>query len=726
MSASGSDGSGSATLAGGRPISMVADGACLVGTIENLRAGHAAKPMSDQALAKVRKDALTLLEDAIRAYDAGVASGEVGSGGSGRVAAGAPAPERCPTGLLYGRIQSGKTVAMITFTAAALDNGFRVVVVLTSDYLKLVEQTADRFGALAGPIIKHSQLSETWSADAAHVAAEVADHGLVVVCSKNQARLKTLIEFLHNVGAAGFPALILDDEADQATLDTTTAARAAGSPSAPTHASVIHRRTVRNPVPWEEGESIRERLPHHLFLQVTATPYALLLQNVDHELRPSFTRLLEPGDGYTGGEAFFDERHVDGGEPPVVFVDDNESHAIESGSEAPDGLKKAIAFFLVAAAAQSENMPSLRALGQNFLCHTSHRTSEHSRAAALIRDYLARISEDLRNGVPDGETLLRLEAAYEELRKTLPEPPPFGRLREAIRAKLVRREVITVNSMSNPAEFGRQLNFIIGGNILGRGLTIENLLVSYYIRKPKISQMDTVLQHARMFGYRATLMPYTRVFLPDSLAFRFHYIHVAEQRLRTQLATPDARSRVLVQTADGLRPTRMGVLDTGSLSAYEGGQQIYPIAPALDTASLGRNGRIEAEAKAAFGGTLRPSEFVEVPLEQLIRLMRLVPFDETEAGSWDPDALERLLRGIQTDYGNRGYVYYRRMERERKMLTTGAADGKKEVPQARAKKAPVLMLFRDSGKHLGGKEFWYPTIVLPENMRTQIFNLTHD
>jgi hypothetical protein len=67
-----------------------------------------------------------------------------------------------------------------------------------------------------------------------------------------------------------------------------------------------------------------------------------------------------------------------------------------------------------------------------------------------------------------------------------------------------------VNSANSPVDFGRQLNFIVGGNILGRGLTIDNLLVTYYLRRAKVSQMDTVLQHARMFGYRQPLMPYTR------------------------------------------------------------------------------------------------------------------------------------------------------------------------------------------------------------------------
>src|SRR5262245_44691058 len=183
----------SATIVGRPPVAMVADGACLRGTLENLAAGWGTKPLSEGSIAKARRDALGLLEDVLEAYEKNVARGEVGAGASGRAGEAAPINGRCPTGLLYGRIQSGKTVAMIAFTAAALDNGFRVAVVLTSDYVKLVEQTARRFGALWGPLVKDSTRVDTWERDAAHMKEQIAEHGLVVVCAKNQAHLAKLV-----------------------------------------------------------------------------------------------------------------------------------------------------------------------------------------------------------------------------------------------------------------------------------------------------------------------------------------------------------------------------------------------------------------------------------------------------------------------------------------------------------------------------------------------------
>jgi hypothetical protein len=715
---------GSANVLDKAVVAMETDGPCLVGTLQQLEIGVAAKPMKRTALAKVRSDALELLGKVLSAYTSEVGPGEVGAGGSGLAGTAAPRSGRNPTGLLYGRIQSGKTVAMITFCAAAIDNGFRVIVVLTSDFVKLVEQTADRFGALDGPLIKSALQSDSWDDDREHVKKHIAEHGVVFICTKNQQRLGSLVEFLSSIGAADFPALVLDDEADQATLDTTVQARSSGRKTAPTQPSAIHRRTVQD----EEGQSVRQTLRHHVFLQVTATPYALLLQNIDNDLRPQFTHLLEPGEGYTGGEAFFDVSHVEGELPPLVFVDEEESSKIEEseGSSPPLGLQQALAFFLVAAGAQNIVDPSTRASGQKFLCHTSQKTVEHAQAATLIRAYLNRLSDDIKAGSSQSEAVMRLHWGYEELKRTLDSPPPFDQILERIAKRLPRREVPVVNSANSSVDFGRQLNFIIGGNILGRGLTIDNLLVTYYLRRAKISQMDTVLQHARMFGYRKSIMPYTRVFLPDSLGARFHFIHVAEQNLRRQLAKSGGAGRVMVETMTALRATRLNVLDTRNLAAYEGGDQIYPGAPSMARKDLERVGEIEDELKMACGGSLQESSFVPVSIDALIQLLPRLPFNAELANTWDPDLLVQVLRRVSKSRDH-GFIFYRQMSRGKDTLPTGALSGE-ELENARNKDGPVLCAFRDDGRKLkskyNGSTYWYPTLVLPIEMPTQLFNTT--
>src|SRR5215471_4564825 len=99
-----------ARIVSATPVEMVTDGACLTGTLDQLRIGVAAKPMPDVAIDKVRIDAINLLARVLETYCVRVAPREVGVGGSGKASAAEPIA-RSPTGLLYGRVQSGKTAA---------------------------------------------------------------------------------------------------------------------------------------------------------------------------------------------------------------------------------------------------------------------------------------------------------------------------------------------------------------------------------------------------------------------------------------------------------------------------------------------------------------------------------------------------------------------------------------------------------------------------------------
>ncbi|WP_103057742.1 Z1 domain-containing protein [Xanthomonas oryzae] len=87
-------------------------------------------------------------------------------------------------------------------------------------------------------------------------------------------------------------------------------------------------------------------------------------------------------------------------------------------------------------------------------------------------------------------------------------------------------------------------NLFVGGNKLGRGVTIKNLLVSYYGRHPKTPQADTVLQHARMYGYRRKDIGLLRLWLPPELHAVFSAINEMERSLRKLIAdSPDEEFR---------------------------------------------------------------------------------------------------------------------------------------------------------------------------------------
>ena len=150
--------------------------------------------------------------------------------------------------------------------------------------------------------------------------------------------------------------------------------------------------------------------------------------------------------------------------------------------------------------------------------------------ATHIERHLADIRRQLRDDL--AAAAVRFDPAYAELRRTMLDVPELPRLLDAVREAIRQTEYIRVNSETDVPRYGPRLNFLIGGNILGRGLTIDDLLVTYYVREAQVSQMDTVWQHARMYGYRDELMPFTRVYLPRGVAGRFRGIHQTEDELR--------------------------------------------------------------------------------------------------------------------------------------------------------------------------------------------------
>lgn len=199
------------------------------------------------------------------------------------------------TGLLLGLIQSGKTYALTTSIALAADNGYRFFIVLTTDNNWLYKQT---FKRLQKDLPRLSIQNKTSLDGVLLWPASLTDkgNGLVLVVSKNPRVLQDLVsglESFSNLPNVNLPnVLIIDDEADQASLDTQTNRRAKNPQIVPGKINTLINQ-------------VRSKFPSCTYLQVTATPQALFLQDKLSPNRPEFTILIEPGKGYVGGNTFF-------------------------------------------------------------------------------------------------------------------------------------------------------------------------------------------------------------------------------------------------------------------------------------------------------------------------------------------------------------------------------------------------------------------------------------
>jgi hypothetical protein len=683
--------------------------------------------MSPGAVGAVLGQVADFAQLLVDTYSSQIAPGEVGEGGSGRTSEDRILANRPPRALLFGRVQSGKTVSMILASALCLDNGFRVVVVLTTDNVALVRQTAARFKDLDGPrvfaAIKDSGPTFEWEGQEDELRESIASEGLVLVCSKNGFRLPEVISFLQSVSAAEYPVLVLDDEADAATPDTTMAARTGGATNAPPFASKINRLVTGNDRPGETGLSLTEQLPHSLYVQVTATPYVLLLQTQTAELRPTTTFLLEPGEGYCGGEVFFGEVNGEpGGEQPktLVLVGANEGAAMRR--VAPVGLAKSINFFMLSACALSvANDGKWPREGFKHLSHTSHLTTDHEIVAGYINEHLNVLRKKIRAG--NGTLRSFFEEAYAELQRSIDAAPPLDDLLKIVRTASRNSEVIRINSMSGEAEYSPRLNFLVGGNILGRGLTIDNLLVTYYVREAKTSQMDTVWQHARMFGYRRSYLPYIRIYLPLRLAARFQQIHLAEEGLRQQLEKGDAADLVLIRVPTASRPTRPNALETGAVRSVEAGrEQIFPFFLAKDddaaaiVLDLLRINGVPTDSALEGRAT-------KVPFAAAQAMIDAVSIQDDDGGLWDASTILALLDNYREHLADEMFVYVRGLTTEppAEGWIRGRLAGREITTlQEASPSAPSLALLYYGD--IDRPRAWYPTLVMPARSPAFVFS----
>ncbi len=600
-------------------------------------------------------------------------------------------PEQPSDGLLYGLIQSGKTSVIQVASAMSADNGFQCIIILTSDIDLLYEQTVGRMrNALQGLKVIGK---DDWR-DANRFQRYMRNPPLVIVCSKNSSKLGSLLDAFQRAGARGLSALIVDDEADQASLNT-NASRDTD------HVSRIN----------EVISALRAFFRVNTYLQVTATPQALFLQDPSHPYRPSFTILTEPGHGYVGGTEFF-------GDPErrllkTVEIEEIEqlrtSHQPSPTSDVPKGLRQALLTFLVGATARRIEDGTKR---YAFLCHVSLNRVHHEYLVNLIE----RFKEDLKlildtPGTKQYDLLIReLQEAYDDLANTQVGLPPLDQIVNKIKFYLPGANVKLINATtSDEIMLDAVYNIFVGGNKLGRGVTIDNLLVSYYGRNPKKPNADTVLQHARMYGYRLNDLGVTRLFLPLRLEENFRLIHEMEKALRDLVSKyPEGKFEILYISSP-LQATRRNVLDPNSIVAYVAGKSINPSYPLRSSEAAISTASIDEKLKHIGDD----AQYQTSTVDEILTLLDCCPVDPTQPGTlWAMKNIRTALETVKKLMGEKAYLVVRR-KREiapGREETAGILSGG-EIGLAPSD-APTLFLYRQTSKH--GTEVWWPQLRFPE------------
>ena len=450
--------------------------------------------------------------------------------------------------LLVGDVQSGKTSHMFGLMCAAADEGFGIFVLLTTDNIILQQQTIQR---AEKDLCDFCICDEN---DYIKFKENNMRRPAVVVLKKNGSILRQWKNnFASTQFVAGNPLFIIDDEGDAASLNT--------------HVNRNRQSTINKCL-----DEIKRTTSSSIYLQVTGTPQSILLQSIRSGWKPYFIYYFRPGNGYMGGNFFFNSEEQN----HIILTDNTESRELLADDEFPEnGLKTALIMHLISSAHIMLHGGSVC----NFLIHPSVKTSEHSKFAEKVGNYLNELS--LAFDEPD--TREAIYAVYESLRKTKPDISDFDAVLEFI-ANEMQGDKINILILNSVVSFEENTkyqagnNIIIGGNSLGRGVTFPQLQTIYYCRVAKNPQADTMWQHARMFGYDrdAGLL---RVFMPPKLYKIFSDINTTNNSIVSQIESAENGCDIKVFYPTGLRPTRKNVLDKKVVGIYSGGVNYFPFYP---------------------------------------------------------------------------------------------------------------------------------------------------
>lgn len=454
-------------------------------------------------------------------------------------------------GMVVGYVQSGKTANMEAVIAKAVDAGYRFVIILTGMTNSLRAQTQDR---LDDDLLKrhrfewfkHTTSDSDFTTPASRWFASM-DPVQFAAVKKNVSPLKALLATIKKTSATlreRMPVLIIDDECDQAGVN------ASGSQFNMTAINGLIRK-------------ILAELPKVQYVGYTATPFANVFINPEKpaggldDLYPEdFITALPLPDGYFGPESLFGREPIDAEEETVeesgldmvCEVPDDDVPGVQPSRKdrtlfspsIPKSLKEALSYFILATACRyyrgQHNKHS------SMLVHTTVYTRPHHAIADVVRLWQARLLRDV--SANHAATMNRLKALWEKESERVNSarfgltPVPFSALVPFLKQVLADIEVVVENSTSATRldyGSGTKKYIVVGGSVLARGLTIEGLMVSYFVRTS--GQYDTLLQMGRWFGYRPGYQDLPRIWMTSDLTSAFRDLATVEAEIRADIDT---------------------------------------------------------------------------------------------------------------------------------------------------------------------------------------------
>lgn len=677
-------------------------------------------------------------------------------------------------GMLLGKIQSGKTRTFIGIVALAFDRGFDICIVFTKGTKALSEQTCQRLNDEFSYFVENDVVKVY---DIMNLPPQLTPflrrQKLIFVVKKETNNLDRLVQLFNSYpDLTEKRTLIVDDEADFASIGFKKDKNAENGISVNVLASKIN--------------NIRSNFKdHYNFLQVTATPYSLYLQprgdfNLNsftfEPIRPAFTTLVPIYDQYIGGRQYFEESkdneslfshiYINVSDDEIKILNHKDQRYINNILTTPNlsQFRQSILNYLVGGSLRIiESNLQNKNYKSSFIIHTATGREKHQWQTDLIDTLLNALTKLATENPSELEQLVK--SSYDNLvlsiKKNGDIPASFGdvfsKVQESLKDGFVG--LIKINSENQIASLldrrgqlrlDNPFNIFVGGQILDRGITIDNLIGFFYGRNPSTFQQDTVLQHARMYGNRSMKdMSVTRLYTSNKIYRAMDTMHEFDTALReafergihngddsvifierdnTGRIRPCAPNKILITATETIKPYKR-FLPTGFQTKAR--TNIHKTIDEIDQL-------VDADSGGEY------SKPFPVKLDDIIKILDLInsTYDYKELYNnlgyeWDIKTHKAIIKRLVDNVSNpdlQGNVYcYVQKNRNTSRLKYSSTsfsdapdDGKTDLIIARniAQETPCIILLKQQGKLENGwkdAEFWWPIIVTPANAKTAVF-----
>ena len=663
--------------------------------------------------------------------------------------------------LLFGEIQSGKTRTFIGIIANSFDKGYDITIVLTKSTIALTEQTYNRLDKDFAELIDNGYLCiYNIMKLPLNIPGKVLNNKLIFVVKKqkhNLERLEQLFEKYDRLNSK--KVLIIDDEADYASIGFKKDKSKEDGISVNVIMSMLN--------------NLRKKLPDFSYLQVTATPYCLYLQpsesqNVNSNIffpnRPEITAVVPTHSKYIGGKYYFEFSENEESPANNLFleVSDKEIKYFNKKSTRKNDFdinelkifKQSLVNYIFATAIRCIQEESKeKHYKSSCLIHIDKKISEMNWQFFITNEIINKFKTCLNSDGLDFKN--EIEAAYLDLSNSILKTnyylPELWQIIEKCKTLLndedynipvvnSENDVLNLLDRKGQLRLDTTLNIFIGGDVLDRGITIENMISFFYGRNPITFQQDTVLQHSRMYGARNIEdMAVTRLYTTARIYFAMKKMYEFDRELRDAFLRGENNDGVifvpndLKQNIQSCNPSKILITSTLTIKPLK---RFLPIGFDIKTKSFS-NESLDKITEILKKYNCKKGENLNIDIS-LFDFYQIVfycnsAFDFSKNNDYKWDVTSFLAIAKQTSNNDKVHCFVKwnrkvgKLKYNNTKFQDSPEDGNKDLPEAKnnALENPSLILLHQLGEKSnnwsGHSEFFWPVLVTPKSTMTAIF-----